>query len=115
MQKIFKFGINLSFIDDDLDIDKSFIVILDLDENNTTGQNWEIIKQKYIEVFRKFKDAQLDRIYDDELYQVHININEMKLIPIAKDISVYEQVYEYTCYRSTIYELIKEIFPKLQY
>lgn len=113
MQKIFKFGINLSFIDDDFDVDKSFIVILDLDENNTTGQNWEIIKQKYIEVFRKLKDTQLNRIYDDELYQVRININEMKLIPIAKNISVYEQVYSYTCYRSTIYELIKEIFPEL--
>lgn len=34
MQKIFKFGINLSFIDDDLDVDKSFTAILDLDENN---------------------------------------------------------------------------------
>ena len=38
MQKIFEFGISLSFINDDNDVDRSFTVILDLDENNTADQ-----------------------------------------------------------------------------
>lgn len=113
MQKIFKFGINLSFIDDDLDIDKSFTVILDLDENNTADQNWEIIKQKYIEVFRKLKNTQLNRILDDDVFLIHVDISEMNLVPIAEDISMYKQIHTYSCDRSTANELVKEIFPEL--
>ena len=111
MQKIFEFGISLSFINDDNDVDRSFTVILDLDENNTADQNWEIIK--YIEVFRKLKNTQLNRILDDDVFLIHVDISEMNLVPIAEDISVYKQIHTYSCDRSTANELVKEIFPEL--
>lgn len=76
-------------------------------------KNWEIIKQKYIEVFRKLKDTQLNRIFDDDVYFIHIDISEMNLVPIAEDISVYKQIHTYNCNRSTANKLVKEIFPEL--
>lgn len=51
MQKIFEFGISLSFINDDNDVDKSFTVILDLDENNTADQKLGNYKTK---IYRSF-------------------------------------------------------------